>query len=876
MPENILITFHLFDFIDKKVKIINNTTRLKSLRLMIQNQITLFTDYSFIYDGSAQKEICVLFIYGRDLSNVQFFEEIIFYFRKTRSKSFDKKDAEIIKNYHPLLTVGVEDVMTLYAEDEEEKKKSNKYLYKRNFDSRIKYFDSSIWQRYVPLIPKHNPFSTRFNQVFGDIINYYKQELYATKVARSSLEFQTRMSLNSFITSLEINGHDMYVTPFKFHSETQMSKKAEHIKKFFDERIGEKRIIEGIKWRALLVDDQATKPISSFENKCRVNKRDLIKSLLSELAFEIVEPKKEKKDEDIIKACIKKLEEEIYDIILLDYLLGFDNYNGKREYGHEFLKILEKDYYSKTPVYRRGPWGKYWFFPISSFPFAFEDKMRQLGVNSNTSIWHFSKGGDPITTPNLFRYNIFCYLKRQITEYYLGEEEMMHFVNKFSDVTTLSTWARALRNRINGMRLKKEFMENDQQYSKFATAMLDSNEIVKSDSFLTDLENVLEGLEEGKSSKEIDGLWDKYIKDKEGFNKTKDIIRQKIDSFKNKEVKVAISLIKENETKSFLDLSGKGLSYLPCQIKKCKNLRRLILKNNKLNDLPEELSSLTQLQKLDLRNNNFSEVPAVLKTLSTLTELDLRCNDEKLDLPIFSAMSDTEVKEMLNHNNDSPEMTILKKMSKETTEILHLTKNIYSLLSLSLIEPDKINYPYIFTLTPPKYETHHVKSDTSSVYHLQLFCNSDEGFHLAGPPIKVKVLKDWVKKLTPFYNKMLSFIKKNLHLLLPVASHLTEIYSDIKPDLEGTRDSIRILKPLNPGPSLRQYEPKEAGIHAMEVLKEILVKQKRDNPEKSWDKYLHKKVKEGKVIWVCNTHLTPPNPPDPNSDTESPPPNAQS
>ena len=55
------------------------------------------------------------------------------------------KETDTIKDYQPLLIIGVEDIMSLYAEDSKEDGLSNAYKYQLRLDSRLKYLDSSIW-----------------------------------------------------------------------------------------------------------------------------------------------------------------------------------------------------------------------------------------------------------------------------------------------------------------------------------------------------------------------------------------------------------------------------------------------------------------------------------------------------------------------------------------------------------------------------------------------------------------------------------------------------------------------------------------------------------------------------------------------------------
>ena len=66
------------------------------------------------------------------------------------------------------------------------------------------------------------------------------------------------MMLNSFITKVGEKGHHENVTPFKFHSETQMQNKSKKLidNFFIPKREANQSLIEVVKWNFLLVDDQ--------------------------------------------------------------------------------------------------------------------------------------------------------------------------------------------------------------------------------------------------------------------------------------------------------------------------------------------------------------------------------------------------------------------------------------------------------------------------------------------------------------------------------------------------------------------------------------------------------------------------------------------
>ena len=86
-----------------------------------------------------------------------------------------------------------------------------------------------------------------------------------------------------------------------------------------------------------------------------------------------------------------------------------------------------------------------------------------------------------------------------------------------------------------------------------------------------------------------------------------------------------------------LDLSGKGLTVLPPEIGKLKQLKRLILGKYKYNEyghvvitignllskLPKEIGLLAQLEELQIIGNQLSSLPSEVGQLTNLQSIDL-------------------------------------------------------------------------------------------------------------------------------------------------------------------------------------------------------------------------------------------------------------
>lgn len=80
---------------------------------------------------------------------------------------------------------------------------------------------------------------------------------------------------------------------------------------------------------------------------------------------------------------------------------------------------------------------------------------------------------------------------------------------------------------------------------------------------------------------------------------------------------------------SKIDLSNKGLTEIPHEILKCKNLKKLNLSHNKIKEIPKELSRLKYLVNLNLSYNKISSLWSKFFDLTNLEVLILNHNNLK-------------------------------------------------------------------------------------------------------------------------------------------------------------------------------------------------------------------------------------------------------
>jgi len=437
----------------------------------------------FNIDSAGEAVIQVLFVDTAHLADKAFYNRLCNCpeLRLVNNASYRPK---------PIITIGVFDIMDIYEEgpglgintkeedfDWRAKRTADHILYAMHLDHRVKFLDSSIWHRYVPVKPSDGAtFENKLKHVLDKMLDYYEQGLYHSVAAVTTLEFNCRMLLNSFIEKAGEKGHHEAVTPFKFHSETVMEKKAEALLNFLKTEREQDARLSNLEWNILMVDDHSDRPLSTVDGVDATkhpSKKQIIEKALQGNDFQGVNIVGfTRGDTNIINNGIELLKEQSFDIILLDYLLGESELNpALKAYGHEFL--LEMTTGEKQHQLRRGPMGRFWIYPISSFPHAFTDKLRQLNIDGSNRRWHIANGGDPVSTPELFRVNFYRLLLRQITEYYLHEAALVRWAAQFNGIEDKDMWCKAVELQILGEQQKIELLRSYRDGSVFLYSIED-------------------------------------------------------------------------------------------------------------------------------------------------------------------------------------------------------------------------------------------------------------------------------------------------------------------------------------------------------------------------------------------------------------------
>jgi hypothetical protein len=702
-------------------------------------QIKLYED-SEVYPLK-EPQIILLFLESKELTNPIFFDKLAkgggADLRPHVTPEDRNEKIENGKIYHPIITIAEPDITYLYSEekDAEGQGQWNGLIYScLNLDKRFKILDSSIWHRYVPVDPyyyfcedgdkevKKVGFSDIFIEVLGDIATYHRQGLYYTNASVISLEFQMRMLLHSYVGKFGDKGHSEVVTPFKFHSERQMAMKVKKEIAFLLEDWGEKgnNLLRALNWRFLIVDDQARSQLSFIREEFakshkKLTKENLILQPLTKLYEENHLPVKEyisihaknrQSEYNIIDDAVSAISKFTFDIVFLDYLLGKNLTTQEREYGHEFLLKLLEDNRLDYPLFKRDFLGKYWVFPISSYPHALTDKLTQLGINYIHEIWYIAQGADPVSVPQLYAYNLLRFIKQKVGKFFLYPNALKRLINQIPMHENVDSklWMNVLseiikngKTRLNLLN-KEQTDDNSSLFVRSIKVYIKNHRRTVIDPMFNSIELILEMLREeyvnrGEEEirKSLNLLMARYAQFQEGLNPLKARIERILNYNHQLAEKIIADSIKTGSSQ--LSLAGLKLKSIPEKLREARQIEQLELNGNYLSDLPSYFKELSKLHFLDLSNNKFEKFPAVLADMKNLGELDFSGNALKIKGIKPHVHSNIEIIEMHRLSLESAyrqNMKLLKKAKKVSITDATLNNIIELLRQISPIPSNRL------------------------------------------------------------------------------------------------------------------------------------------------------------------------------------------
>jgi len=337
-------------------------------------------------------------------------------------------DRYVEKPNRPIIMVGVADWMHLLG----------KTIFHESFtdllDGRYRFFDASIWRRYLPV----QAIASYAKGLFSEYVYLLDKGVFDVGNTHENLDFLSRLFKTSYILSPTLNRenkrHGERVLPFTFHAESKMRQKALQFKK----------LIPNLHWRMLLIDDQADASLpvlKDTQNPTPLQKVAFIKDLFRYwLDFHVTEDNNTEAVEDKITISIEtvttlssaknKLEPESnnglwYDMVLIDYLFTDDTGNAHTFGDRLITEMFTDGAFTEKPLPdgEKGPLGKYWFLPISVYGRILTDKLHDEGLSDYNKDFVLANGSDLLTTPWLFLQNVVERMYTQLREvFYLPKD----------------------------------------------------------------------------------------------------------------------------------------------------------------------------------------------------------------------------------------------------------------------------------------------------------------------------------------------------------------------------------------------------------------------------------------------------------------------
>ncbi|MCP4349137.1 MAG: GTP-binding protein [Desulfobacterales bacterium] len=234
----------------------------------------------------------------------------------------------------------------------------------------------------------------------------------------------------------------------------------------------------------------------------------------------------------------------------------------------------------------------------------------------------------------------------------------------------------------------------------------------------------------------------------------------------------------------------------------------------------------------------------------------------KLRIECPESMEGVSVQEMLFGLSDTThtqlleqiEETIDKKMEEKNRESVNLLQLKFLNFYRTQQKIMDTTCPNVFTLTP-KDQKWYAKNIDTHEFELQLFCQKPGAWHHAGEKYTIRVPKKWLVSITPYYNKIMKYMK----LFSPAIQSVAEItldnadFGEYKDELGAGEKWIGKTGTLETGSEDFDYEfhPHRAGGSELRMIRKIL---QEADPSEKWGGLERFVTPEGYILWLCREH----------------------
>lgn len=225
------------------------------------------------------------------------------------------------------------------------------------------------------------------------------------------------------------------------------------------------------------------------------------------------------------------------------------------------------------------------------------------------------------------------------------------------------------------------------------------------------------------------------------------------------------------------------------------------------------------------------------------------------------SVSENIIQEMDTHFKKQAEL-----IKTENKEIKKLTQSHFAelrkFIELEFIKSfqvqqrmSDISCPNLFTLSAKK-DLNLIEKLRLDVYHLelQLWCQYPGHQHPEGKPYEIKITRNWLKKIAPYYNRMLKFLKWTIPLINPALSKFTGNELPASEDVSFAGNILKkfdLIKSADTDAELGEEPQYYDKRYEIQIISELLNKH---DPKKQWRGLIRKITPEGYVMWLCEDH----------------------
>jgi hypothetical protein len=163
--------------------------------------------------------------------------------------------------------------------------------------------------------------------------------------------------------------------------------------------------------------------------------------------------------------------------------------------------------------------------------------------------------------------------------------------------------------------------------------------------------------------------------------------------FSKKEYNSLQQALKEPDSVYKLNISGQGITVIPKEILKLKNLQYLNIGDNKLTVLPDEICNLENLEEIVVYSNSFEALPQDMGRLQNLKSISAYNNRLK-NLPESICQLSRLEDLVLDNNNLSALPTCFENLHQ--LKRISLNQNQLSRFDFDLGKPGKLEYISVF------------------------------------------------------------------------------------------------------------------------------------------------------------------------------------